>query len=468
MSRDMDTARRGYQKLLICLYSLVIVWHCFFSMSCVAAEGSGWRADGTGRFPAINPPTHWSGDEGIVWKAALPATSLASPVVVADRVFVMAEPNRLLCYRAADGALIWERLHEFDAIFPAEKVKEITQNHVESKTVREQIAELEKQLKIQQDEKATAEEISVLQSQLKELRTRDEQLTEIPPPQADSTGNTASTPVSDGENIYCVLGNGIVSSHRLDGHVNWIRFVEKPMSRHSASPVIVDDVLIVHLQHLLALDRHTGETVWTTDTPARHGTPVAAKVGDHNVVVTPAGAIVSAKDGQILAKDLFNLTYSSITEHEGVLYAAERGGILAIELTAGPDESAIGTKVLWKTRGAEVDRLASPVVHEQLLFSATDTGILDVVDTASGKVVKRKRMELGEGRVDASLSIAGNFLFVHSTNGASLILTPTADCPEVSRNQADGLSTTPFFVEGKMYLRTSTHLICIGPQASSE
>ena len=77
-------------------------------------------------------------------------------------------------------------------------------------------------------------------------------------------------------------------------------------------------------------------------------------------------------------------------------------------------------------------------------------------------------MEFGEGRVDASLSIAGNFLLVHSTNGTSLILTPTADCLKVSRNQAQGLSTTPYYVDSKIFLRTPTHLIFIGPQAASE
>jgi hypothetical protein len=453
--------------LLISVCSLLLVLHSVSSFDCLAGEGTGWRADGTGRFPSESPPTRWSRDEGILWKAELPSTSLASPVAISDRVFVMSEPNRLLCYRASDGTLLWDRPHEYDAIFPAEKVSEIRQQHVESQRIREEIAELEKQLKAQQDAKAPATEISLLEARIHELRIRDEQLTVIPPPQADSTGNTASTPVCDGENIYAVFANGIVSSHGADGQLNWIRFVEKPTPRHSASPLIVGNLLIVHLQHLLALDRDTGEIVWTAETAPRNGSPVAAMAGDHEIIVTPAGAIVSAKDGQILAEDLFNLTYSSVTVHGGIIYAAERGEFLAIQVAPDPGNNTIAAKILWKTRGAEVDRLASPVVHEQLLFSATDTGILDILDTTTGKIVNRKRMELGEGRVDASLSVADNFLFVHSTNGASLIMNPTAQCSEVTRNQADGLSTTPFFVNNTMLLRTPTHLVCIGAQPGS-
>lgn len=467
MSRNMNTPVNGNQKLLIFDCSLLLILHAVFSLPCHAADGTGWRADGTGRIAVQSPPMHWSRDDGIVWKTELPATSLASPIVVSDRAFVMAEPNRLLCYQFSDGALLWDRDHEYDAIFPAEKVYEIKQHHAESQKVRAEIVELEKQLRSQQEANAPAPDISLLDTRIRELRFRDEQLTLIPPPQADSTGNTASTPVCDGDNVYAVLGNGIVSSHRLDGQLNWMQFVEKPMSGHSASPLIAGDYLIVHLHHLFALDRGTGRVVWTADTPPRNGTPVAAMVGERELVITPAGSIVSANDGQILAKDLFNLTYSSVTVDEGVVYAAERGGFLALQLMDGPDKNRIETKVLWKTRGAEVDRLASPVVHKHLLFSATDTGILDVLDTSTGKTVKRKRMELGEGRIDASLSVADGFLFVHSTNGLSVILNPTSECSEVTRNQADGLSTTPFFVDDRILLRTPTHLICIGQPADA-
>ena len=214
---------------------------------------------------------------------------------------------------------------------------------------------------------------------------------------SDATGNTASTPVCDLENVYAVLGNGIVSSHRLDGQRNWIRFIGKPMPRHSASPLIAGNLLIVHLKQLVALDPRSGEIVWKTDTPPRNGTPVALTVGEQAVIVTPAGAIVRGEDGKVLAKDLFDLAYCSPIAQEGVVFAAERGRLLAIKLSPGDDKNTIQTEVLWETRGAQDDRLASPVVHGGLLFSATGSGILEVVDIATGKIIKRKRMEFGRG-----------------------------------------------------------------------
>lgn len=455
----------GRVRLLIVAYATISMGLSSLFQMIYAGDEVGWRCDGNGKFTATDSPTRWSRENGIAWKSQLPATSLASPVVAGDRAFVMAEPNRLLCFRVLDGELLWDRAHEYDAIFDPEKVNEIKQQHAESQKVREQIAEVEKQLKSRQDADSNSADISSLQDRIRELQRRDEELTVIPPAQGDATGNTASTPVCDVENVYAVLGNGMVSSHRLDGQLNWIRLAGKPMPRHSASPLIAGKFLIVHLQQLVALDLRSGEVVWNADTPPRNGTPIALKVGENPVIVTPAGAVVRAEDGQVLAKDLFDLAYCSPTAHEGVVYAVEKGRFLAIKLSPVEDKHVIQTEVLWETRGAQEDRLASPVVHDGLLFSATGSGILDVVDITTGKVIKRKRMQLGDGRVDASLSLANDLLYIQSTSGTTLILTPSPDCPEVTRNEADGSSSSPFFVDERLLFRTPTHIICIGDQA---
>ena len=41
-----------------------------------------------------------------------------------------------------------------------------------------------------------------------------------------------------------------------------VKFIEKPAGRQTASPLLVNDHLIVHLNHLLAIDAQTGEIVW--------------------------------------------------------------------------------------------------------------------------------------------------------------------------------------------------------------
>jgi outer membrane protein assembly factor BamB len=182
-------------------------------------------------------------------------------------------------------------------------------------------------------------------------------------------------------------------------------------------------------------------------------------VGDRRVGI--GLGVHRSEDGKVLAKGLFDLAYCSPIAQENVVYAAERGRLPAIKLSPG-DKNRIQTDVLWQTRGAQDDRLASPVIHEGLLFSATGSGILDVVDIKTGKLMMRKRMELGEGRVDSSLSLANDRLYIQSTNGTTVILEPASDCREVARNKAEGSSSSPFFVDGRILMRTPTHLICIG------
>lgn len=452
----------GGTTLLIAVYGVTALASNGLFPVLYASDVVGWRYDGRGEFNVPSAPTRWSREEGIVWKTPLPATSLSSPVVAGEYAFVMAEPHRLLCLRVSDGEVLWENLHEYESIFGPEKTNEIKQQHAESLKVRQEIAALEKQLKSAQDADPRSKDVSSLQDQIRQLRQRDEELTVIPPPQADATGNTASTPVCDRDNVYVVLGNGIVSSHRVDGRQNWIRYIGKPMSRHSASPLIVGNLLIVHLQQLTALDPQSGEVVWTADTPPRNGTPIALMVGDQAVLVTPAGAIVRVADGEVLARNLFDLAYCSPIAQDGVVFAAERERLLAIQVSAGDDNTTVQTDVRWQTRSSQGDRLASPVVQAGLLFSATGSGILEIVDIKTGKIIQRKRLGLEDGRIDASLSLSNDLLYIQSTNGTTVVFEPTSDCPEIARNETDGSSSSPFLVDERILLRTASHLICIG------
>src|SRR5262245_2045366 len=72
-----------------------------------AADGRGWRGDGSGRFPDAQPPRVWSEASGVVWKRELPGGGHASPMLAAGRLFVAAEPSDLVCVSAADGTIAW-------------------------------------------------------------------------------------------------------------------------------------------------------------------------------------------------------------------------------------------------------------------------------------------------------------------------------------------------------------------------
>ena len=51
----------------------------------------GWRYDGSGRYPAAEPPRAWSAEKNVLWKSAPVGRAISSVVVVDDYVFTTAD-----------------------------------------------------------------------------------------------------------------------------------------------------------------------------------------------------------------------------------------------------------------------------------------------------------------------------------------------------------------------------------------
>jgi len=191
-----------------------------------------------------------------------------------------------------------------------------------------------------------------LDEKVRELRT-------FPPANDGEPGNTGCTPTSDGRSVFALFGNGIVSSHTLDGRQNWMIFAEAGSGDQTASPLLIDGKLLVHLRDLFALDAETGETLWQTETPSRHGSPVAAMLGETRVIVTPAGAIVRLEDGEILARDQFRLGHSSPLVHDDVIFAMEDNAPKALQLVLEEEkDDKFRLPVVWEVEGSKTKRLA--------------------------------------------------------------------------------------------------------------
>ena len=89
-----------------------------------AGETTGWRKDWTGRYPEATPPTEWAKDKNVVWSTALPAWSNANPVLCGERLFICAEPDKLVCVAKADGKVLWQQANPvFESEPEAERAK---------------------------------------------------------------------------------------------------------------------------------------------------------------------------------------------------------------------------------------------------------------------------------------------------------------------------------------------------------
>lgn len=407
-----------------CYFVLLFV---FSFLGHVGAEPVGWRTDGDGRYPDANPPIHWSPDDNVVWKTAMPAWSNASPVLWAEggRLFVCSEPDQILAVDENDGSILWQ--HALGDVVAFEPISA-----------------------------------------------------------HESNGYTTPTPVTDGERVFSVFGVGAVAAHTVDGELLWARIVQKPQHEWgiSASPVLGGGVLIVHLVDLFGLDPVTGAEKWRVSSNPRWGSPVVTKISGVDVVITPSGDVFRAADGQQLAEKIGKLGYAAPVVQDGVVYFIQKKA-QAVELpTAMPAFTLKGwlgrlsrivadsfpTPVRWTTRLQGSRHYASAVIHEGLVYAISREEMFAVIDANTGEVVYQKRLNLGGGSNSAypSVTLAGDKLFVGSETGTTVVLALGRTYRELARNEIEGYRSSPVFAGDRMYLRGFEYLYCFSSRKDAD
>jgi hypothetical protein len=267
--------------------------------------------------------------------------------------------------------------------------------------------------------------------------------------------------VTNGKEIYVAFGNGIVACYDLDGNRKWLKLIEHTnlAFAHSGSPVLVGDKLLIQFTDLVALDPKTGGEVWRLKCPAGWGTPLATRIGDVDVVFTPKGALVRVQDGKLLADKLGSCGANSPILQDRTVYYVH-GNAVAFRLPESITDP-LKLEVLWKgkAKGGGYG-FASPVVHDGLLYAASDQGILTVLDIATGQTVYEERLNLG-GSIYPSISLAGNRVYVSSDNGATVVLQPGREYKELARNKLESFRSSLVFEGKRVYVRTEKQLYCI-------
>lgn len=449
---------------VLVVLSLAMVWPAG------ADPVTGWRTDGTGRYPQADPPTVWSAEKNVLWAAPMPGWSNATPILVGDRIFVCSEPTTLLCVSAADGKILWQKTNTYDELLGPEELAQARQDREKADQIIKELGPLKKQFTTLRDQLKKAPKDADLRARAKGVKKQvdslEAQLELVSkwrlPPANPTNGYSSSTPTSDGRNVYVLFGTGAAACYDLEGSRKWVRFIEKPKDGygHSASPLLAGGKLLVHVVDLVALDTDTGEELWRTKSQYRWGSPVRAKIGDVDVAVTAGGDVVRVSDGRALARGLAKLEYSAPLICENTAYFIEHGG-KAVRLPAEAAEQ-IKPPSLWQTRPKKDRYYASPVFHEGLLYAVNQTGAFSAIDAGSGEVVYEKALELGKGTCYPSVTLAGKYIFVSSDSGTTIVVRPGREYEQVARNTLEVFRSSPVFSGTRLYIRGSKKLYCIG------
>lgn len=449
-----------------------------------ASDGVGWRGDGSGIYPATDPPTRWSPTEGVVWRTAMPTWGNASPVLVGDRLFVQAEPTTLLCLRASDGKLLWSRDNPYiDTLAPAERAAfasrlaraEVAQAELEA--THKEIASLKRTLRKrkrvegEEDPRARVEALSQQAAALKaELESTSRFRT---PATHDIIGYASSTPVSDGRTVYTLFGNGVVAAFDLDGQRRWIRWLgHTPRMNgnpdgHAASPLLIGGRLIVPYGVLQALDPADGLVTWISSVYRDFGTPTAAHAGGRDLVATPDGRVLDVRDGSPVARDVDELYYVGPLADARRLYFAGSTDTSSQNLRATARAFDLAALVsgrrdpVWSTPLEMGRYYASPLVRDGVFYAISESGYFSGLDAESGRQLFMENLRFRDTK--PSIASAGPYLYLSDAeDGRTLVYRAGRQPTRVAENRLEPFRATPFFAGSRMYLRTHDATWCIG------
>lgn len=260
-----------------------------FVSCCVVIFGANAQAQDTAHWPQFRGPhgrgiaadhqplpVHFGPDKNLLWKTALPSV-MSSPVVWGDRIFITGHDTQrqqllTFCLDRRTGSVLWQQPA------PAEKIERV----------------------YKVNSAATA------------------------------------TPATDGERVYVSFGSFGLLCYDFDGKEIWRRPLPLPPAGFGTgtSPVLAGDLLLLNGQgkdlHLLAVNRKSGATVWTTPQPpfpSLYPSPFLWKSGAVTEAIMPGrGGLLAydIKDGsrRRWVPGLSPEANTSATEGDGLLFVA--------------------------------------------------------------------------------------------------------------------------------------------------
>ena len=394
--------------------------------------------DGNGIAPAADVPTTWAEGKNVAWKTAIHGRAWSSPVILDNQIW--------LTTATPDG-------------------RELFAIAVDRETGR-----IVYDLKLFHVEK---------------------------PQYAHPFNSYASpTPVVEPGRVYVTFGSpGTAAVDTTTGKVLWERRdLECNHFRGAgSSPIIFGDLLIMHfdgsdVQYVVALNKHTGKTVWRTDRsidfkdlgpdgkPEAEGDYRKAFATPHVITVAGEPLLVSIGSKATYGydprtgKELWRVEERSnhsgstrpVAGHGLVFYPTgfATGELLAVKPDGRGDVTS--THVVWRTNQG-VPKKPSILLNDDLIFMINDVGIVTCLEARTGQVVWKSRLQ---GTYSASPVLAAGRIYVFDEDGKATVFEAAREFKVLAENVLDdGFMASPAVAGRSLFLRTKTHLYRIEERA---
>jgi outer membrane protein assembly factor BamB len=358
-------------------------------------------------------PTDWDGAKGrkVLWKVKVPKQGFNSPVIWDDKIFLAgadAKSRVVYCFDLATGKTLWQQA--------ATNINGSPGNT---------------------------------------------------PKVTNDTGLSASTVAVDGQRVFAIFANGDLIAFDMEGKRLWAKALGLPDNHygHSSSLIVLKNKLFIQFDtnkggRLIALNVLTGATIWDTKRASKiaWSSPVLMPSNNGTLLITTSNPYVAAYNTET-GKEVWSVeclsgeVAPSATYGGGLVFAAQENAKLVAIQPGSP------AKILWE--GDEyLPEVSSPVVSNNLLFICTSFGVMACYDAKTGK--KNWENEFGTGFYSSPVVVEGK-LYAIDMKGKMHIVKVSKEKKIISEpTLGEKAYATPAFADGKIILRGSQYLYCIG------
>ena len=413
--------------------------------SVMAQDWPQWRGPGgLGVSPDTGIATRWGPGDNIAWKTPLDGLGTSTPVIWGDRIFLTSQ-------------LGTGPIDERGAQFPGTR-RAASRRRADGVTLL----------------------VQAFHREDGHLDWEHRLAAEGRAPAVHRNHNLATpSVVTDGERLVAWFGNGQLVALDLEGRRLWSRHIGRDYAPfdvlwgHGSSPQLYGDLVILQCDHpagayLLALDADTGEQRWLVDrgpSLRAYSTPLVVPTDDGDQLIVNSSRWIEGLDphtGQPRwhAGAPVELATGMPVYDDGVLYSTRgyaSGPYLAVETGGSGDVSQ--THIRWR-RATGAPYVSSLLLYRDLLYMATENGILTITDPDTGDPVARTRLN---GVYTASPVAADGHVYLLNEDGETVVLEAGPDARIVSRNALNERAlASPAIAHGRIYIRTDQHLFAIG------
>lgn len=408
---------------------------CLFFTCVQADEWNRFRGpNGTGIGDGTGIPTKFT-EADFVFKTKLPGDSgCSSPVVYGDKVFVTSADSTdatryVICLHAVTGKVIWQQ--RFASV--------------------------------------------------------------VHPLHSRST-YASCTPAVDGQHVYVAWATPeqtLLKAFTLDGAEAWSRDLGTWQSQHGfgTSPIVYEGMVILHnsqqadklnpgekpgISRMTAFDALTGETKWSTKLKSKnvcYSIPFVrtSEDGQAELVCSSTGDGIFALDAEsgkriwAVNDGLFRMrTVASPIEAGGLIFGSNGSGGYSSNFVVAvkPGKNAQKAYQLKNGRDFKAPYVPCLISDGGLVFALYDKGFATCFDSATGKTVWIERTGAAFSGSPIRLD---DRIFCIAEDGTVWVIAASDEYKVLAKNSlGEDSKATPAVANGRMYLRTDTHVICVG------